>query len=107
MAGFALAIREPWWHEHHLVKSRTPTANIHVFGPESPETWKHRTFRDWLRANPSGRDEYAAVKLEAAAISTSRRESVMAYNDRIGARHPRHLRPRIPRRGPLGLIDRA
>jgi len=81
-AGFVLTIREPWWHEHRLVKSRAHMANIHVFGPESPETWKHRTFRDWLRANPSDRDEYAAVKLETAAISTSRRESVMAYNDR-------------------------
>ncbi len=37
-AGFELVIREPWWHEHRALTHDDPRGNLHVFGPDSPET---------------------------------------------------------------------
>ena len=48
-AGFVLTVREPWWYEHRMVKGTTPAANVHIFGPEAAEPWRHRIFRDHLR----------------------------------------------------------
>ncbi|WFR67512.1 GrpB family protein [Curtobacterium flaccumfaciens] len=75
--GFTLTVREPWWHEHRLLRhdprSEALPASagdlavfIHVFGPDSPELIKHIVFRDWLRANSADRDRYAAAKPQAA-----------------------------------------
>src|SRR4051794_14959238 len=46
-AGFVHAIREPWWHEHRLVKYADPVAYVHIFGPDCPE----------VRALPGERSE--------------------------------------------------
>ncbi|MFD2758194.1 GrpB family protein [Gulosibacter faecalis] len=81
-AGFVLTVREPWWHGHRLVKHRDPAANVHVFGPDAPEPWKHRVFRDHLRRNAVDRQRYADVKRELARIATAGRETVMEYNAR-------------------------
>jgi GrpB-like predicted nucleotidyltransferase (UPF0157 family) len=81
-AGFVLTVREPWWHGHRLLCSDAPAANVHVFGPDSPELVKHLVFRDWLRADGADRERYAAAKRAAAAASTSRGERVKEYNAR-------------------------
>jgi len=93
-AGFVLTVREPWWHEHRMLRGGRraddgvpptdggPAANIHVFGPDSPEPVKHLVFRDWLRADTADRELYAAAKREAAAASTAGNEAVMEYNAR-------------------------
>jgi GrpB-like predicted nucleotidyltransferase (UPF0157 family) len=81
-AGFELRVREPWWHEHRCLKLWDPLVNLHVFGPESPEPWRHRIFRDHLRRDASDRERYAAVKREAAAAANERGETVMQYNAR-------------------------
>lgn len=89
-AGFVLTVREPWWHEHRLVRSVHPVGadasdgrgvatNVHVFGPDSPELVKHVVFRDWLRTDAADRERYAAAK-RAAAHGTPQR--VMDYNAR-------------------------
>lgn len=78
-AGFVLTVREPWWHGHRLVKSTDPAANVHVFGPDSPELVKHVVFRNWLRTDAEDRELYAAAKLEAASTPNS---LVMEYNAR-------------------------
>lgn len=76
-AGFTLTVREPWWHEHRLLRLGPTTAEspapvgdltvfLHVFGPDSPELIKHVVFRNWLRANSADRDRYAAAKRRAA-----------------------------------------
>jgi GrpB-like predicted nucleotidyltransferase (UPF0157 family) len=87
-AGYVLTVREPWWHEHRLLRrgspdgSRTgadPAVNLHVFGPDSPELVKHVVFREWLRADAADRELYAAVKRSAAAGPDQR---VMDYNAR-------------------------
>ncbi|WGX96654.1 GrpB family protein [Nocardioides sp. L-11A] len=80
--GFALRIREPWWHEHRLLRGAEPVSHLHVFGPESPEVVRHRIFRDWLRGNPDERERYAAAKLAASAASTAAGEHGMQYNAR-------------------------
>ncbi len=81
-AGWTHTVREPWWHEHRLLKLDEPAVNLHVFGPESPEPWKHRIFRDHLRRDGVDRERYAAVKRTAAAASTAAGEHVMDYNAR-------------------------
>ena len=71
-AGFEFYWRERSWHEHRLFVRGTPRINLHVFGPDSPETIRHRMLRDWLRTHPEDRAEYAAVKRAAAAeVNTS------------------------------------
>lgn len=81
-AGFRLVIREPWWYEHRCLRAEDPRCNLHVFGPDSPEPFRHRLFRDWLRGNPDDRELYASVKRQAAAEANSRGEHVMQYNAR-------------------------
>jgi GrpB-like predicted nucleotidyltransferase (UPF0157 family) len=81
-AGFSLRLREPAWHEHRLLIADDPRANVHVFGPDSPELVRHRMLRDWLIEHPDDRDRYAAAKRESAAVSNTAGEAVMAYNGR-------------------------
>jgi len=50
--GFRLVIREPWWYGHLALRAGEPARSLHVFGPDSPELARHRSFRDWLRATP-------------------------------------------------------
>jgi GrpB-like predicted nucleotidyltransferase (UPF0157 family) len=80
--GFRLTIREPWWYGHRVLRSDEPRCNLHVFGFDSPESVRHRIFRDWLRGNPAERDRYAAVKRQAAADANAAGEHVMQYNAR-------------------------
>ncbi|POS81468.1 hypothetical protein DHEL01_v200145 [Diaporthe helianthi] len=81
-AGFQFLLREPGWHEHRLFICADPVANVHVFGPGSPEVVRHRTFRDWLREHPEDRDRYAAAKREAAAASREAGETMQDYTNR-------------------------
>ncbi len=80
--GFVLTVREPWWHEHRVMKLADPATNLHIFSPAAPEPWKHRIFRDHLRRDERDRELYASAKREAASASTSAGETVMAYNAR-------------------------
>ncbi len=76
--GYVLIIREPSWHEHRCLRFADPRANLHVFGPDCPETIRHRMFRDWLRTHPEDRALYEDAK--RAAIPGG--GHVMAYNAR-------------------------
>jgi GrpB-like predicted nucleotidyltransferase (UPF0157 family) len=80
--GFQLTIREPWWYGHRALRTDEPRCNLHVFGFDSPESVKHRIFRDWLRGTPGDRDRYAAAKRQAAAEANASGEHVMQYNAR-------------------------
>jgi GrpB-like predicted nucleotidyltransferase (UPF0157 family) len=80
--GFRLALREPWWYGHRVLRMDEPPCNLHVFGFDSPELVRHRIFRDWLRGNPDQRDRYAAAKREAASEANAGGEHVMRYNAR-------------------------
>jgi GrpB-like predicted nucleotidyltransferase (UPF0157 family) len=71
-------IREPSWHEHRALSRSEPHANLHVFGPDCPETIRLRMFRDWLRSNPDDRQRYENAK--RAAIPGG--GHVMDYNAR-------------------------
>lgn len=78
--GFAHVIREPWWHEHRLLKLRTPFTHVHVFGPECPEVVRHLMFRDWLLAQDDDRAAYVAAKREASAATRAAGGTGMDYN---------------------------
>jgi GrpB-like predicted nucleotidyltransferase (UPF0157 family) len=60
--GYVLVVREPSFHEHRHLRLADPRANLHVFGPDSPETIRHRMFRDWLRTHPADRARYQDAK---------------------------------------------
>ena len=79
-AGFVLTVREPGWHQHRLLVATSPRANLHVFGPDSPETIRHLMFRDWLRDHPDDCRRYADAKRAAADASNDHREAVREYN---------------------------
>ncbi len=76
--GYVLTVREPSWHEHRCLRHAEPRANLHVFGPDCPETIRHRMFRDWLTTHPDDLALYAEAKL--AAIPGG--GTVMDYNRR-------------------------
>jgi GrpB-like predicted nucleotidyltransferase (UPF0157 family) len=76
--GYVLTVREPSWHEHRCLRLANPRANLHVFGPDCPETIRHRMFRDWLRTHPEDRQRYEDAKV--AAIPGG--GNVMDYNQR-------------------------
>jgi GrpB-like predicted nucleotidyltransferase (UPF0157 family) len=71
-AGFVHTIREPWWHEHRLLKHLDPLTHVHVFGPDCPEVIRHLMFRDWLLEHPDDRSDYAEAKRAAAAEMNAR-----------------------------------
>jgi GrpB-like predicted nucleotidyltransferase (UPF0157 family) len=80
--GFRLVVREPWWYRRRMLRGVAPAVNLHVYGPESPESARQRLFRDWLRAHPEDRERYAAAKRAAAAASSAAGEQVQQYNAR-------------------------
>lgn len=80
--GFELRVREPWWYRHRMLRSAHPRANLHVFGPESPEPVRHTLFRDWLRASADDRALYAEAKAESARATKELGEGVEEYNAR-------------------------
>jgi GrpB-like predicted nucleotidyltransferase (UPF0157 family) len=63
--GYVHTIREPSFHEHRCLMLTDPRTNLHVFGPDCPETIRHRMFRDWLRAHPDDRIRYEDAKRAA------------------------------------------
>jgi len=74
--GYDLIIREPNWHQHRCLRLKAPRVNLHVFGPDCPETIRHILFRDWLREHPEDRKLYEKAKLEAVGGA----DCVMEYN---------------------------
>jgi GrpB-like predicted nucleotidyltransferase (UPF0157 family) len=77
-AGWRHVVREPWWHGHRMLSKDQPRANLHVFGPDSPELVRHRMFRDWLREHPDDRERYQRAKRAAVPGGGT----VMDYNRR-------------------------
>ena len=62
-AGYELRVRAPG---HRML--RTPARDVHVhLWTEPADVDRHLLFRDWLRANTSDRDLYAATKRELAS----------------------------------------
>lgn len=76
--GYVHTVREPSFHEHRCLRLSEPRVNLHVFGPDCPETIRHRMFRDWLRTHPDDRTLYEAAKQAAVPGGGT----VMDYNFR-------------------------
>nr|WP_234313727.1 GrpB family protein [Streptomyces sp. NBRC 109706] len=65
--GYRLAIREPDWFQHRVLRRKDPTPrfdgfNLHVFPEGCAEVERMLTFRDRLRAHDEERDLYARTK---------------------------------------------
>ena len=66
-AGYALAIREPEWHEHRLFRRHHPVeVNLHVFSLGSTEIDRMVAFRDHLRRDAADRALYERTKRDLA-----------------------------------------
>jgi GrpB-like predicted nucleotidyltransferase (UPF0157 family) len=65
-AGYVLAIREPDWNEHRLLRGPDTPANLHVFSAGCEEIDRVLRFRDRLRTDDADRELYAAAKRELA-----------------------------------------
>lgn len=65
-AGYIVAIREPEWYEHRVLKGTEINLNLHVFAHGCEETERMLLLRDHLRAGADARARYAAVKKELA-----------------------------------------
>ncbi|MGA4839307.1 GrpB family protein [Streptomyces sp. G45] len=83
--GFTLAIREPEWYEHRVLRKRLTAAddgadsvNLHVLSAGCPEADRMLLFRDHLRAHEDDRALYAATK---RALSERTWEYVQNYAD--------------------------
>ncbi len=79
-AGFVLVVREPWWHQHRMLRGSDPAVNLHVFPVGSAEDARHRLFRDRLREHADDRDRYAAAKRAASAATAAAGGDVQQYN---------------------------
>lgn len=60
--GYELTVRERTFHEHRCLRMTDPRVNLHVFGPDCPETIRLRMFRDWLIEHPEDRQYYERSK---------------------------------------------
>jgi GrpB-like predicted nucleotidyltransferase (UPF0157 family) len=58
--------REPKWYQHYYFHLEDPYTNLHIFGPDSPETVRHGIFRERLREYLEDRELYIKMKREAA-----------------------------------------
>ena len=67
VAGYAVRIREPDWHEHRLFRGPDTDVNLHTFSAGSSEIDRMLAFRDWLRTHDDERELYLATKRELAA----------------------------------------
>ncbi len=89
-ASYRLAVREPDWYEHRLLRAADPVVNLHVFSVGCEEIDRMLAFRDWLRAHPEDRDLYLRTKRELTArtwafvqdYADAKSEVVRAINER-------------------------
>jgi GrpB-like predicted nucleotidyltransferase (UPF0157 family) len=80
--GFLFLQRCPEWYEHRFFGCSAPpiAVNLHVWGPECPESTRHVIFKEWLLKAEGEREVYARVKREAARDARREGEDVMGYN---------------------------
>ena len=102
-AGFELVIREPWWHEHRALSyGSTPPVQFACLRPGTARKPSGTgCFRDWLREHPEDLALYRDAKLIAAGQANAANEHRDELQRPQRTDHPRHVRPRLPRRGPF------
>jgi len=61
-AGYLVAIREPEWYEHRVLKGTEINLNLHVFAHGCEEVERMLRLRDHLRADAGARARYTALK---------------------------------------------
>lgn len=59
-----------------MLRHATPRINLHIFGPDCSEHFRHLLFRDWLREHQDDRDLYAEIK----QLATQSAQDVAQYN---------------------------
>jgi GrpB-like predicted nucleotidyltransferase (UPF0157 family) len=65
-----------------MLQHDSPRVNLHVWGPDSPESWRHLILRDHLRRDADDRARYEDIKRESAHLATANTETVDDYNRR-------------------------
>jgi GrpB-like predicted nucleotidyltransferase (UPF0157 family) len=72
--GFELAIREPDWFQHRLLRASDIAGSLHVFSAGCEEVPRMIALRDRLRGNDGDRLHYEQVKRELAARTWRHRQ---------------------------------
>lgn len=83
--GYELTIREPSWYQHRMFRLDAPRINLHVFGPNCPEHWRHLLFKAWLINHPDDRLSYAKVKEQSKLGVTTIHEYNLKKQDVVRA----------------------
>ena len=65
-AGYEVAIREPEWYEHRVVRRPNTAVNVHVFSDGCVEIDRMLAFRDHIRRDAADRALYERTKRELA-----------------------------------------
>ena len=103
--GLALAIREPEFEEHRVLKHYDPNSNVHVWSPDAIEPQRHLAFTSWLSEHPSDLAMYADLKRRLAHEGSHRvgsytnAKAALVYDlyERIFAADPAHNHEPQPR----------
>lgn len=66
-AGYVLRVREPYWNEHRMFRTRERDVHIHVYSVGCSEIQRNLIFRNRLRKNAEDRMRYEQKKRELAA----------------------------------------
>ena len=98
-AGLVLAIREPEFEEHRVLKHYDPNSNVHVWSPDAIEPQRHLAFTSWLSEHPSDLAMYADLKRQLAHEGTgevgsyTNAKAALVYDlyERIFAADPAHI----------------
>ncbi len=66
-SGYELRVREPDFDEDRMFRTPERNVHIHIYPPASGEIERYLLFRNYLRSNPTARDQYAILKRELSA----------------------------------------
>jgi len=66
VAGYALWVREPDWHEHRMFMTPGRDVHVHIYSAGCPEIERNLIFRDRLRRNSADKRRYEQEKRELA-----------------------------------------
>jgi GrpB-like predicted nucleotidyltransferase (UPF0157 family) len=72
--GYELAIREPEWFQHRLLRASDITGSLHVFSSGCPEIARMIAFRDRLRGHTGDRELYERAKRALASRKWKHRQ---------------------------------
>ena len=66
-AGYVLRVREPYWNEHRMFRTREKDVHIHIYSVGCSEIQRNLAFRNRLRRSVNDKNRYERTKRELAS----------------------------------------